>query len=152
MPPFSIDAVAFEEDTFLVMSADPTVRDPGEHPMKLMTLVIETQPETPGSVLVTGRAPLHFFAIVHDLNQEPSWREEWIASALDGIFREAERRQLKSIALPLLGSKHGSFEKMRFVKLMRSTIERLSPRYLKRLWLVLPDRTSGKILEKIGSE
>jgi len=150
--PFSVDAVAFEEDTFLVMSADLAVRDPGEHPMKLMTRVIGTQPETPGNVVVKGRAPFRFLAIVHDLNEEPSWREEWIARALDKIFREAERRKLKSIAMPMLGTKHGSFQKPRFVKLMRRTLEGLSPRYLRRLWLVVPDRTSGKILEIMESE
>ena len=51
-PPFKVGAVAFEEDTFLVMSAEPIVRAPKESLMRVMTRVIETRPETPGTVLV----------------------------------------------------------------------------------------------------
>ena len=150
-PPFPVDAVAFEEDTFLIMTADPEVRDPNEPLVRLMTRVIETPPEKPGSVLVKGKRPLHLLAIVHDLNQEPSWKEEWIVSALDGIFREAESRRLKSIALPFLGTLHGSLEKERFVVLLKCALERMSAKYLKRLWLVVPAGTSSKILEILES-
>lgn len=151
-PPFQVDAVAFEEDTLLVLSADPQVRDPYKHLMQVMTQVIETRPETPGSVLVKGKSPLHLLAIVHDLNQEPSWREEWIASALDGIFREAESRKLRSIALPFLGTLHGSLEKQRFVVLLRGVLERISANHLKRLWLIVPAGTSSKTLKIPESE
>ena len=151
-PPFKVDAVAAEEDTFLVLSADPQVRDPNEPLMRVMTRVIETHPEAPGSVLVKGKCPLRLLAIVHDLNEEPSWREEWIASALDGIFREAESRKLRSIALPLLGTLHGSLEKQRFVVLLRCALERMSPNHLKRLWLAVPVGTNCKILEMLKSE
>jgi len=150
-PPFPVDAVAFEEDTFLIMSADPEVRDPNEPLVRLMTRVIETPPETPGSVLVKGKRPLHLLAIVHDLNQEPSWKEEWIVSALDGIFKEAESRRLKSIALPFLGTLHGSLEKERFVILLGCALERMSAKHLKRLWLVVPVGTSSKILQILES-
>ena len=151
-PPFTVDAVAFEEDTFLVLSADRKVRAPKESLVRLMTRVIETRPETPGSVLVKGKDPLRLLAIVHDLNQDPSWREEWIASALDGIFREAESRGLQSIALPFLGTLHGSLDKERFIKLLGSALERTSPSHLKRLWLVVPAGTRSRILEILESE
>ena len=150
--PFPVDAVAFEEDTFLVLSADRRVRAPKEPLVRLMTRVIETRPETPGSVLVKGKRPLRLLAIVHDLNQEPSWREEWVASALEGIFREAESRRLRSIALPFLGTLHGSLKKERFVELLRCALERMSPNHLKRLWLLVPAGTSSKILEMLESE
>jgi hypothetical protein len=144
--------VAFEEDTFLVLSADRRVRDPREPLVRLMTRVIETRPETPGTVLVKGKRPLRLLAIVHDLNQDPSWREEWIVSALDGIFQEAESRRLQSIALPFLGTLHGSLEKERFIELLRSALERMSPNHLKRLWLVVPAGTSSRILEILDTE
>ncbi|NVM25068.1 MAG: hypothetical protein HWN70_04000 [Desulfobacterales bacterium] len=151
-PPFTVDGVAFEEDTFLVLSADRRVRDPREPLVRLMTRVIETRPETPGTVLVKGKRPLRLLAIVHDLNQDPSWREEWIVSALDGIFREAESRRLQSIALPFLGTSHGSLEKERFIELLRSALERMSPNHLKRLWLVVPAGASSRILETLDTE
>ena len=150
-PPFPVDGVAFEEDTFLVLSADPVVRAPKESLMQVMTRVIETRPQTPGSVLVTGKRPLRLLAIVHDLNQDPSWREEWIASALDRILAEAETRRLRSIALPFLGTLHGSLEKQRFVVLLRDALERNPAIHLERLWLVVPDGTRSKILDILES-
>lgn len=151
-PPFPVDAEAAEEDTFLVLSADPKVREPDEHIVQVMTRLIETRPAAPGSVLVKGKRPLRLLAIVHDLNKEPSWREEWIASALEGIFREAERRRLRSIALPFLGTLHGSLEKRRFVALLRNTLERTAPDHLKRLWLIISFEVSRRVLEMIESE
>lgn len=149
--PFKVDAVALEEDTFLVMSADRRVHDPKEPLMKVMTRLIQTRPKTPGSVLVKGKSPFRFLAIVHDLNEEPTWREEWIVSALGGILREAESRRLRSIAIPFLGTLHGSLEKQRFLILLRSALEQISAKHLKRLWLVVPAGTSYKILEILTS-
>jgi len=151
-PPFPVNAVAAEEDTFLVLSADPVVRAPREPLIKLLTKVIETRPEIPGTVLVKGKDPLRLLAIVHDLNLEPSWREEWIASTLDEIFKEAECRRLHAIALPFLGTRHGSLKVERFVALLRRALERMSPSHPKRLWLVTPDGTNGNIFETIEAE
>jgi len=151
LPPFEVDAIAAEEDTFLIMSADTKIRETDEHIVRLMTKLIETEPEPVGSVLVRGKNPIKFLAIVHDVNQEPTWNEEWIISALEGIFREAERRNLPSIALPLLGTLHGSLEKERFVVLLKTTLERASINHLKRLWLIVPDGTSRDIIEMLKS-
>ena len=119
--------------------------------MQVMTRVIETRPQTPGTVLVKGKRPLRLLAIIHDLNQDPSWREEWIASALDRILAEAETRRLRSIALPFLGTLHGSLEKQRFVVLLRDALERNPAIHLERLWLVVPDGTKSKILDILES-
>ena len=150
--PFPIDVVAEEEDTFLVLSAEPVVREHEEHPVRLMTRVIETRPEPVGSVLVRGGRPIRLLAIVHELNQDPSWKEEWVESALNGIFRVAENRKIQSIAIPLIGTKHGSLGKQRFSKLLRTAMEGISPVHLKRIWLVLPDRITRKTLNMIESE
>ena len=150
-PPFKVDAMAMEEDTFLVMSADGTVRDAGEPLIKVMTRVINTQPRRPGSVIVQERTPLRLLAIIHDLNEEPSWREDWVTRALEGIFHEAEMRKLRSIGIPFLGTLHGTMEKRRFLVLLRSSIERFSLHHLKQLWLVVPTGTSCKLLEVFES-
>jgi hypothetical protein len=120
--------------------------------MRVMTKVIETRPQTPGSVLVRGKRPLRLLAIVHDFNQDPSWREEWIASALDRILAEAERQRLRSLALPFLGTLHGSLEKQRFVVLLRDALERNPAIHLERLWLVVPRGTRSKILDILEYE
>ena len=148
-PPFKVDAVAVEEDTFLVMSADRRVQDPKEPLIKIMTRVIETQPKAPGSVFVRDGSPLRFLAVVHDLNEAPTWREEWIIGALEAIFKEAEQRGLRSIALPFLGTLHGSLDKARFIVILRSVLEKIPANHLKRLWLVVPRKTQSKILENL---
>jgi hypothetical protein len=150
-PPLKADAMAFEEDTFLVMSAEPVIRAPKESLMRVMTRVIETRPETPGTVLVRGKRPLRLLAIVHDLNQEPSCREEWVADCLEKILAEAESRELKSLALPFLGTLHGRLEKGRFLELLGHALGQTELRHLVRIWLVVPDGMNSKILETLES-
>jgi hypothetical protein len=146
-PPFPVEAVVFEEDTYLVLSAGWDKIQSDDHPVVILTEALEAQPEEPGSVVVTEGSPLRFLAVVYDLDQEPSWREEWIERALEGIFREAERRGVQTIALPFLGTKHGTLGKERFLLLLRGFLERNRSPYPLRVWLVLPGNTSPKIID-----
>jgi hypothetical protein len=98
-------------------------------------------------VLVKGTSPLQLLAVVHDLNQEPSWKEEWVGKALEEIFRETEERKLHSLALPFLGTRHGSLGKERFLVLLRSLLERIATHSLKRIWLMLPPGINPGILK-----
>ena len=152
MPPFIADAVAAEEDTYLVLSADPEVPKTDEPPERIMAEAFATQPEAPGSVIAQGEHPLQFLAIVHDLNQDPSWKEEWVGNALEGIFREVENRKLQSLALPLLGTVRGSLDKSRFIALLREALERRLPSHLKRLWLVVPAGATRQVLEILKAD
>ena len=145
-PPFAVDAIVFEEDTFLVLSADPTVRDPKVPLVRIMTTLIETQPETPGRVLVRGKTPLMLLAVIHDFHQEPSWKEEWIETALKGIFQESERRRLGSIAIPLLGTVHGALDKGSAVGLIGRVIGQGALQHLRRLWLIVSAGTAREIV------
>ena len=139
--------MAFEEDTFLVMSAESRIRPPREPLMKIMTRVIEMKPQVPGSVLVKKGRPMRFLAVVHDLNADPTWKEEWVAEALLGIFKEAEKRRCRSIGIPFLGTLHGSLEKERFLKLFKETVNQVSSKYPESIWLVMPDGTKAGILD-----
>jgi len=137
-PPFPVEAIVFEEDTYLVLSADWEKIESGDHPVAILVEAFETEPENPGSVVVYEDFPLRFLAVVHDLDQEPSWREGWIEGALEEVFREAERRTLQKIALPFLGTKHGSLENERFMILFREFLKRRPSPYPLQVWLVLP--------------
>ena len=150
-PPFLADARVEEEDTYLVLSADPEVQETREQPEELMAELLKTAPVVPGSVIVKEGQPISLLAVVHDLDQEPSWKEEWIVSALDRIFWEAGNRKLRSIALPMLGTVHGSLEKQRFLVLLRQALEQSSPKHLARLWLVVPAGTTGEVLGMLAS-
>jgi hypothetical protein len=135
-PPFDVEAVAYEEDTWLIMSADPKICQPEEHPIRLMTDLIEAQPETVGSVRVQGANPLRFLAVVHDVNQEPTWKAEWIEKAFANIFRESERRKLTAVAVPMLGSRHGRLDPKDVTTLLGRSLKQQSFVHLKRLWLI----------------
>jgi hypothetical protein len=138
-PPFAVDAIVVEEDTYLVLSADARAGEPHpEHPIRVMTSLLEVEPKQPGSIVVRDRAPLELAAIVHDLDEEPSWREEWIVSALDRALAEAERRQFRSLGLEMLGAIHGRLERPRFLQILRQALQRSDPRRLERIWLIPP--------------
>ncbi|MBN1104633.1 MAG: hypothetical protein JXL84_14545 [Deltaproteobacteria bacterium] len=144
--------MAFEEDTFLVMSADTTVRDPKVPLVRIMTRLMQTQPEVPGTVLVKGGSPVRLLAVIHDLNQDPSWKEEWIASALRGIFEESDRREVRSLALPLLGTIHGRLERKCAVALLAKSLRQGPLQRLRRLWLVVPSGSARGVIEILESE
>ena len=152
-PPFKVEALVAEEDTFRVLSADPVVKEPRESLEVMIEQANEIRPEVPGSVLVRRRrnSPLEFLAIVHDLDLEPSWKEEWISSALDKVFQEVAIRKIRSIALPLMGTTHGTLAMERAARLFRNTLHRGSPVGLQRIWLIVPSGTEHKDLENIKS-
>ena len=143
--------MVFEEDTYLLLSVEPDIHEPVESIGQLVGEAIKAHPSEPGSVLVKGGSPLRFLAIVHNLDKEPSWREEWVGKALEGVLRESERRGLRSIGLPFLGTLHGSLEKERFLVLLRSALERVTSTHPERIWLMEPEAEQGTLWEMFGS-
>ena len=148
-PPFDVDALAIEEDTWLVMSAEPKIGDPPEHPVRLMNDLLKARPKSVGSVVVQGRNPIRFMAIVHDVNQDPTCREEWVQCALNEIFREAERRKLRALGLPLIGTLHGKLVIQRFAGLFSQALLRARLKHLRRLWLIAPLPTNAEIINML---
>ena len=138
--PFSVDAVAIEDDTYSVLSADPTVSESADHPIRIWTGLKDIVEAGPGNVIVKHGRPIKLLAVVHDLSSEPTWMEEWISAALDGIFDQIRTRRLKSLGLPPLGSVHGKLRPERFVELLRDSLEREPPETLERIWIVAPER------------
>jgi hypothetical protein len=145
--PFPVDAAAFEEDTFLVLSAETSVREPKGPLVRVMTKVIETHPETPGSVLVKDNHPVRLLVVVHDLNQEPTWKEEWVQKALAGIFQEVELRGITSLALPFIGTLYGTLGKERFLRLLRALLQDMEFKHLGKLWLIVPPKTKRRMVQ-----
>ena len=150
--PFDVEALVFEEDTWLVMSANPTICEPEVHPIRLMTDLIETEPEPVGSVLVKNGQPMRFLAIVHDVNQEPTWREAWIERALHSVFREVEQRKISAIGLPLLGTRHGRLEKPRFAVILGRVLNKTTFTHLKKIWLIIPPKTNSEFIDTLNTE
>lgn len=146
-PPFDPEAVVFEEDTYLVLSADPVAREPEEHPLEILTRVHELEPEPPGTVLVREGRPVRLLAVVHDLSRDPTWTEQWIGTALEGVFTASASRGFESLALPPLGCKHGRLGTKRFAALLARALGEAAPASLSRLWLVV---SSGDCAPMLG--
>lgn len=137
--PIALAAVVEEEDTYLVLSADPRVRDTGEPLGSALAAVRRAHPLPPGSVAMRRGKPVRLLAVVHDLALTPSWREAYIASAIGGCLRIARRLQLHSLSLPILGAVHGRFDPERMVALLRDALAQAEPSALERIWLRVPD-------------
>jgi hypothetical protein len=150
-PPFEVDAIALEEDTYLIMSADLEIFKPDEHIIRIMNNLLKTKPEQVGSVVVKGKNPFKFMCIVHDVNQDPTWKDEWIISAFIKIFEEAERRKVRSIAIPMIGTLHGTLQKQLFVEFLKIALEENSFNYLKCIWLIAPVDLNNEIIDTLKS-
>jgi len=137
-PPFHVEAMAYEEDTFLIMSADPDEVPTDIHPIRMMAELEHFKPQKPGSVVVRKGIPLRLLAVVHDVNQEPTCHEKWVEKALHAVFREVERRGIQSLGIPLLATRHGRLPQSQFARLLGRVIATTTLKSLKRLWVMAP--------------
>lgn len=147
-PPFAVDGVAVEEDTWLALGVPSDVIS-SDHPVRVMTRAWEARPEEPGTVLVKRGSPLRLHAIVHDLDADPSWKEMWVRAALSGIFEEAAQHRIRALRLPLLGTKHGSLPASRFMVLLRQALVEQAarlPQHLQGIWLVRDGESGADLL------
>lgn len=135
-PPFAVEAVVAEEDTYLVLSTPAELPEVAEHPIRVMTALFEARGEEPGSVVVKEGRPLRLLAIVHDLAADPTWKEEWVEGALVRVLDEVRRRGIRSLALPFLATRHGKLEPERFLVLLCRALASREPGVLERLWLM----------------
>ena len=131
----------------------PEIRYPDEGYDSLVNHMLVQQPLSPGNIIVKKTTPLRFFAIVHDIEQKPTWKKEWIARALEQLFYETERFKVKTLAMPLLGTIHGSMNDEDFIKLLLTTLPTGQLHSLKRIWLVdVHGRTNVAGTWKSGSD
>lgn len=146
--PFPVAAVAVEEDTNLLLSARAEIRAPVESFGKLMEDMVSFDPPEPGTVVVQQDSPVRLLAIIHDIEQSPTWKEAWIEHAVVGVLQETERRRLGSLCLPVLGSLHGNMSTTRFARLLRQALERRPPKRLRRIWALVPEEDTELLLSE----
>ncbi len=142
---FLVEAQVIEDDTHLVLGADPQPRETHEEPERLLENAAASIGPAPGTLVVRGGHPLRLHAIVHDLDEAPSWREEWVASALREVLREVEARQLGSLALPLLGCVHGSLAPDRFAELLKGALTEATVERLDEVWVTVSPEIASEI-------
>lgn len=140
-PPFPVQGLILEEDTWFALSSPPKVRESREHPIRVMTDAWEAEPAEPGSVHVREAHPFRILAVVHDLSQDPTWRPEWIELALRRSLRVARKRGLDALGIEPLGAVHGQFPTAEFDALLRRVVEEQSGAALD-IWRIEPFRRS----------
>jgi hypothetical protein len=138
-----MDAVIMEEDTFLVMSTDVDLVLSDEHPVRVINKARAIDPEPLGSVVIRSGRPLVMLAIVHDLGADPICTEGAVRAALDQIVAITESRQLRRIALPMLGVLHGGLEVERVLELTRSVMR--TAKRVQDVWLLVEKRAEASV-------
>lgn len=141
LSPLLVNVRIFEEDTHLVLTVDPVMRHTKEHPIHLMTRIMETKPRKPGSIIIKNAS---WYAIVHDLNVEPSWRQEWIENAYLAALRLGETKHVQKLGLPLLGSVHGNFPPEQSLELLIQTIKSRTFQHLSNILILVPHQDCKK--------
>ncbi|MFC1848923.1 hypothetical protein ACFL27_01830 [candidate division CSSED10-310 bacterium] len=145
-PLLETQAWVLEEDTFLVLSPPPaTIKIPSESMVQIMIEAIDSLPVLPGSIVVKKGYPLRLLAVVHDLNHEPTWRVEWIGTAYQKLFKECDERRIHTVALPLLGTVHGSLDENIASELLLHSLRQASPLYLRTLQLIKPGKKEDQV-------
>jgi hypothetical protein len=133
-PPFAIDTLVVEEDTYLVLSAGNYAAEPKQQTDSLISQAAYQDAVALGEVIVKGK---RWLAVVYDFDQDPALLDSSVDAALDNIFRLVEDRRFTAIGLQALGCFHGNNDVGTF-------LERLSvrqhagglPDCLQKLWVV----------------
>ena len=146
LSPLLVNVRVFEEDTHLVLTVDPDMRHTEEHPIRLMTRIMETKPKKPGSIITRNAS---WYAIVHDLDVEPSWRQKWIEDAYLAILKLAETKRVQKLGLPLLGSVHGNFSPEQSLKILIQNITPLTFQHLNNILILVPHQECKKTMQHL---
>lgn len=133
--PFPISVFAHEEDTALILSTAARVQRLDDHPIRVMTALIEQPTITPGSVLPRGGNPLRLFAVVHDLEHEPSTCDAWVESALDGVLAFCAEHRVAALGLEALGTVHARRCPHTFLRMLSKRLVGAPLPALRRVWL-----------------
>lgn len=138
--------VVREEDVQLVLSAVTDLHTTSESLKELEQAALGATHHAPGSVVVQGGRPLRLLAIIHDVDREPSWCEDWILAATQAVFREANWRGLTRIAMPLLGTVHGQLVPQHAAELLTTALEQPDVAWPETLWL---ENVDADVVERL---
>lgn len=145
--PLPADIRVFEEDTHLVLTVDPVMRFTPEHPVRLMTRVMEAKPRTPGNIVVNRTT---WYAIIHDLDQDPTWRTEWIELAYRNALILAEEKGIHRLGLPLLGSVHGPFGRRASLAMLTELLHSCSLKRLHKILILVPENCLQQVTHQLA--
>jgi len=137
-PPFPVQGLILEEDTWFALSASPEVRETSTHPIRVMTDAWEAKPASPGTVHLRSSNPYRILAVVHDLSEDPTWRIEWIEEALYKALELAGERGLQAVGVEPLGAIHGRYPIADFDRLLERALSAGPTPSTLRVWRIEP--------------
>ncbi len=148
--PAEIDAIVEEQDTQLLMGMDAEINYPDEDFDTLIDQMLSGKSvRSPGQIIIKKTQPLQLKAIIHDINQKPSWKTEWISYALQQLVTEIENYNIKTLAMPLLGTIHGNVNENESIELLCDNLMSKQIICLEKLWLIAPDPACSRIKDAI---
>ena len=147
--PVEIDAIVEEQDTQLLMSVDAEIQYPEEDFDTLIKEMAKGKARAPGQIIVKRGNPIRFQAIIHDIYQKPSWKVEWIAFALKQLVEKIEVFDVKTLAMPLLGTVYGNMDEEESIKLLCSMLATDKSICLNKFWLIAPDPACNRLKNAI---
>jgi len=145
-PPFTCQAIVEEQDTYLLMAEQTTLKDPGKPCWFLANTMEQEDACTLGSVIIKGHVPIRLLAIVHNINQVPTCHPESISKTYRTLLNTIQEKAITSVALPLLGTVHGKLSITEAIALLNECLQAPLPESLQRIWLVLPSGTGCECL------
>lgn len=128
-PPFPVELIAFEEDTYLVLSAGNFAREIRQETSELLAEMSNFDPLGRGTVVKKGQ---RLYAVVHDLECQPSCDKQVVRKALLEIIRICNENEIRSIAIEPLGCVHGKLENDWFLNQLKEIAASSS---LQRIWV-----------------
>ncbi|MDZ7829691.1 MAG: hypothetical protein U5K33_09475 [Halofilum sp. (in: g-proteobacteria)] len=128
-------AVVREEDVQLILTAAANPSPPTQSLDELERAALNAPSRSPGSVVVRPGRPMILLAVIHDLDREPSWREDWILAATVAALRAARWRGLMHLSMPLLGTVHGRLDPWRAAELLAEALVHDSLPRPETLWI-----------------
>jgi hypothetical protein len=137
-PPFEVDAVVYQEDTFGVLAAPGDVRPTDDHPIRVFHDAARLEPSALGAVFVVEEQPLRIHAVVCDLDADEPCCEKWVGAAFTEVLRVVEERELAHVSAEILGAAYGHMPIEAASAVLMRQLQRLSPTHLTRLWLIVP--------------
>lgn len=137
-PPFHYQAIVEEQDTYLVFDEQTTITDPGKPVWYLASKLERMRVHKLGSVIIQDHAPIRLLAVIHDVDQDPICRTESIMPAYQSVMMAVNKRNIVSLALPLLGTVHGKVPVNESIRFLSESVCEGFPAPLQQLWLILP--------------
>ncbi len=146
--PFPVEVMVFEEDTHLILTVDQVDEYKEEHPIRIMTDIMDAKKYRPGSIVRNGNS---WYAVVVDLDREPICDNRWVEEAIKEILNLAEKNKIFSLALPILGSVHGGRGLELQLNNLLEIISEMSPTIIKRILIITRHDRQKRIHEIVRS-